>query len=102
MRMKTMMPKTMMTEEETLLHLLRISEHLKYVAHHQVVSRYVLESLQILELLPLEVYKKVNDIVSGNKLLEYDYLLIKWKESQKALLTLQESAPQATKVHVSV
>jgi hypothetical protein len=101
-RMTTMMPTTKMTEDEVLLHLLRVSEHLKYVAHHQVVSRYVLESLQMLELLPLDVYKKMNDIVSANKLPEYDHLLAKWKAQQLALMKVQEVAPQATKVHVSV
>jgi hypothetical protein len=88
-----------MNKQQCLLHLLRISDHLKYVAHHQVVTRYVLESLLLDNRLDLPLYKEISDIISANKLLEHDHLFHTWAKEQKAALT--HSEPPPAKVFIS-
>jgi hypothetical protein len=94
----------MMTKPECLLHLFKLTNHFKFTAHPQLVSRFVLESLRIDERIDASVYAEVDEVVKTNSLLEHDKIWFHYLAQIEALRKANEppEAPKVTKIHVSI
>lgn len=92
----------MMTKAQCLLHLLKVCDHWKHVAHYQAVARYVLESLRIDNRIDETLYAEVSVVIASGNLLEHDRLLIDWQAEQDALKQAQVKKPEQKKLFVSI